>query len=288
VTKAFPISVLSAVLLAACGGPMNDAGVSNATSVDTAAAKTPTPIGTNPLPTASPSPDIVIRESFGFGPDFVRPAGGKGTLKSSFGNIDGFWVEWPGSGKTSWSGTQGGWSFAGCSTDAFELPSPLQPTPGSNGCVVSSWAGGVVKFPSALMPFAGLAGKYEISADVTPAGLAGTSVAIGLTANGAAVANLQTTAQVSLLVRQGPALDGISGVYELRVGGVPGTVLASGAMLLSGYNPIAIRVDPVAGTVSAVVNGMVIGPFAATGIAPRYAAFEGQGVLDNFVVRTLP
>jgi hypothetical protein len=287
VNKAFPVSVLSAALLAACGGPMNDAGAPDATpGVDAAAAKTAPPTGTNPLPTAPPAADVVIRESFGFGPDFIRPTGGKGTLKSVFGNVDGFWVEWPGSGRMAWAAAQGGWSFAGCSTDVLELASPLQTV--FNGCVVSSWADQVVRFPSALVPFAGLAGRYEVSADVIPAALVGSTVAVGLTSAAGTVANLRTSGQVSLALTPDPVLDGMHARFELRLGGLPGTVLAAGPVTLSGYNPIALQVDPVAGTVSATVNGVAYGPFAAPGIAPRYVAMEGQGVLDNFVVRALP
>ena len=287
-TQAFPISVaLSAILLAACGGPMNDAGASDvAPGVDAAAAKTTTPTGTNPLPTTAPAPDVVIRESFGFGPDFVRPAGGKGTLKSVFGNVDGFWVEWPGSAKMQWAAAQGGWSFAGCSVDVLELPSPLQTA--FNGCVVSPWTDGVVRFPSAIIPFAGLAGRYELSADVVPAALAGSSVSIGLTASGATSANLRSSGLVSLSLTPDPVLDGMHASFELRVGGAAGAVLASGPVLLGGYSPLAIQVDPVAGTVSATVNGVAFGPFSAPGLAPRYAAVEGQGVLDDFVIRSLP
>jgi hypothetical protein len=37
----------------------------------------------NPLPTAAPAPGILMRESFGPGPDHVRPAGGQGTHKAT-------------------------------------------------------------------------------------------------------------------------------------------------------------------------------------------------------------
>src|SRR3954469_773633 len=58
----------------------------------------------NPLPTSAPAPDILVRESFGPGPDLVRPTGGKGTLKATslHTTINGFWAEWPGSSKTQW------------------------------------------------------------------------------------------------------------------------------------------------------------------------------------------
>src|SRR4051812_13842358 len=62
---------------------------------------TPTP---SPLPTTAPAADILMRESFGPGPDLVRPTGGKGTLKSTslHTTLNGFWLEYPGSSKTQW------------------------------------------------------------------------------------------------------------------------------------------------------------------------------------------
>src|SRR5436305_114395 len=58
----------------------------------------------SPLPTAAPAPGILMRESFGPGPDLVRPAGGKGTLKptSLHTTLNGFWVEYPGASATQW------------------------------------------------------------------------------------------------------------------------------------------------------------------------------------------
>jgi hypothetical protein len=40
--------------------------------------------------------------------------------------------------------------------------------------------------------------------------------------------------------------------------------------------------------VGATVHGAAIGPFAAPDLAPRAIVIEGQGVVDNFVVRALP
>jgi hypothetical protein len=152
-TKRFAIAISFAVLLAACGGVDGLSADAQASSGGT------TTTLTNPLPSSPPSPDMVIRESFGPGPDYVRPAGGKGTLKSvgAGTSLGGFWVEYPGSKDMSWISPDGTWRFAGCSDDPYELPSPLQPF---NGCVGSWWFDGVVAFPDALIPFGGLPGTY--------------------------------------------------------------------------------------------------------------------------------
>jgi hypothetical protein len=253
-------------------------------ATDAAAKGGTTPVaGPNPLPSAPPSPDVVIRESFGFGPNFVRPLGGKGLLAPTFGGLGDFWAEYPGSSAT-WAAAEQGWQFAGCSIDPFELPSPVQTF---GACTVSPWADRIVRFPDALVPFRGLAGTYEVSADVYPPPLAGAYAAIGLTSSGAVTGNFQASGQAWLLVRQGALLDGVEGEWELRTGGAAGTILAAGTVTLQPWNPVALRVDPVAHAVTVTVNGVAYGPFAAPEVAPRCAGFEGQGVLDDFVVRSV-
>ena len=49
-----------------------------------------------------------------------------------------------------------------------------------------------------------------------------------------------------------------------------------------------IRYDPQAGLLEARVNGAGIGPFPLALGRPRYAGFEGLGLVDNFVLRMLP
>jgi hypothetical protein len=112
-------------------------------------------------------------------------------------------------------------------------------------------------------------------------------VALGLTGSGPTTSNLMTSGQVWLLLRQNAQLDGFTAEYELRAGASGGTVLASGTMYLSGYNPVALRYDPVARTLTANVAGIALGPFDVAGVAPRYVALEGQGWVDDFVVRSV-
>jgi hypothetical protein len=40
-------------------------------------------------------------------------------------------------------------------------------------------------------------------------------------------------------------------------------------------------------SLSASINGIALGPFAVTLATPKYAGFEGVGILDNFVIRKL-
>lgn len=288
--------LLTAVLLAACGGASEGPAAPDVAAPspalappppapDPVAATTPDPGSvttiavTPPTPPATPPPlpaGLVLRESFGPGQGYERPVG-KGVLRSTLsGGIDNFWAEYPGAASVTWTAPEQSWIFAGCSTDPWEAPSDLQPY---NGCTVSPWTDGLVHFPDALLPFGGLSAAYVVSADLYPAGLPGTSIAIGLSASAATTANLQTAGQVWLVVRPG-------GVWELRQG--TADVLASGKTTLSGYNPVSLRYDPVARQVSAAVNGLAVGPFDAPGVSPSYVVLEGQGVLDNLLVYAAP
>ena len=80
-------------------------------------------------------------------------------------------------------------------------------------------------------------------------------------------------------------LDGGDLQYELRTNGMSGPVLAGGRGGVLGWDPIALRYDPVAQTVTLRVNGETIGTYPFTMAPPRYVGLEGIGVLDNFVVR---
>jgi hypothetical protein len=61
-------------------------------------------------------------------------------------------------------------------------------------------------------------------------------------------------------------------------------VLASGPVLVSGFTPVTIGVDPAAQTVSVTVDGTAVGSWPAR-VTPSYLAFEGQGWADDLVVR---
>src|SRR5262249_55214177 len=147
---------LGAVVLGANGSAFaaggSGGGGGGATNCDT------TPV----LPTAAPAAGIIMRESFGAGPNVVRPTGGKGCNKPSHSHtaLTGFWVEYPGSKNATWLTAPESvrtWRFCG-GGDPNELPTPLQPTIANgdntvlsilNGCAVSDWTDPQLPFDQA-------------------------------------------------------------------------------------------------------------------------------------------
>ena len=257
---------------------------------------TPTP-PPNPLPTTPPAPDVLYRESFGEGPYYQRPSGGKGTMKSSYiwEKIGGFWIEYPGNKNTQWMtlGTEEGFRFcsSGDNLNPFELFSPLQVLYTgdiNNGCVASGFDEPTGITPTALVPFSAPAIPYEVSMDVAPTNFNGAYFSLGLTNSSVLRNNLESTSSLSMIVFPGIVIDpdtNATGVtYELRSGTA---VLASGIIPDNYYNQISIRVDPVNRTVGGTVNGADIGTFPLDIGRPRYAGFEGIGIADNFVIRRL-
>jgi len=245
--------------------------------------------GTNPLPTSAPAPEILMRESFGPGPDLVRPAGGKGTLKatSTHTTINGFWMEWPGSSKTQWITPETGqtWKFCGGSADSLELPSPLQTQ--YNGCVASEWFDPPTSYPTALMPItvALPSTGYELSMEGYPAPIAGAYVAIGFTSSGALTSNLTTSGLLWLRVTDTTHF-GLPLHYELRTGSLAsGQLIASGDAGYAGFNRMSLRYSPAAGTVTLKFGDDVVATYPVSIDVPRYIAFEGVGILDDLILR---
>jgi hypothetical protein len=242
------------------------------------------------LPTTPPAPDIILRESFGAG-NGLRPAGGNGCLRSSLTATDlqGFWLEYPGSANTAWLASSSGqtWKFGAASSDPNEMPSPLQPN-GANGAVISDWHDPVVDHPVALMPFTAPANAYQLSMDGYAAPLDGYYVGIGFSDSTVLYSNLETSAKAWLRLKPKASLDSTTQVYELRLNGMSGPVLATGEVLNMGFNQMAIRYDPVAQRVGASINGVDLGWYPLAMTAPKFVGFEGVGVLDNFVVKQLP
>lgn len=287
-----------AALLSACGGagddsatPTASAGVARIQRGGGGGGGTPV-VGTNPLPTTAPAPDVLIRESFGAGPDIVRPKGGKGELAPSFVHttINSFWVEWPGSKNTQWITADGDqtWKFCGTNPTPTELPSPLQDlTPGTAGCASSEWFDliSITQHPTALLPFAAPATAWTYSMEGHPSVVGNSYVAIGLTSSGATMGNLRTVGQVWLSIRyETPLIPGML-IYELRLNGSTGPLLASGLTDDITFNELVIGYDPVAQVLTARVNGVSLGNFPIALAAPKYLAFEGVGLMDNLLVR---
>jgi hypothetical protein len=268
-----PTSPNDPVSIRLSGGTGGGGGTTSATSI---------------LPTTPPAPDILVRESFGLASG-QRPAGGKGVMKDLFAHttLGGFWLEYPGSKDTQWLTPDVGqtWRFAGCSDDPYELPSPLQAPYG--GCVVSEWFDPPTSYPTALMPITVPlpSAGYELSMEGYPAPIAGAYVAIGFTSSGALTSNLTTSGSLWLRVTN-PSPFGAPLHYELRSGSLAtGQLLVSGDAGASGWNHMALRYSPAAGTVTLTFADSVVGTYPVTMASPKYLAFEGIGVLDDFVLR---
>jgi hypothetical protein len=245
--------------------------------------------GSNFLPTTPPAPGILIRESFGPGPDIQRPAGDKGVMKATYTHttLNGFWVEYPGSRSTRWLTPETGqtWKFCGGSADAYELPSPLQVS--YSGCAASEWFDPPTSYPTALMPItiALPSAGYELSMDGYPAPIPGGYVAIGFTSSPALTSNLTTSGLLWLRVTD-PTRRGVPLHYELRTGSLAsGRLIASGDAGSAGWNRMALRYSPAAGTVTLTFAGAAVGTYPVTMPTPKYLAFEGIGILDNLVLR---
>ena len=248
---------------------------------------TPTPTPVNPLPQTAPAPGVLYRESFGLA-DLARPTGGKGVMKSTYlhTNIKGFWMEYPGSKSTQWIGPDNGqtWNFCAATDNPYEMFSPIQVTY-ANGCVASDWFDNPTTSPTALMPVSLPSTAYEVSFNGYPAPLPGNYLALGLTNSPAVYSNLATVGSIVLITKPAPPYMNYTLLYELRVGGLNGTLLASGETFFDGWNQLKLRIDPVANTVGGSVNGIDLGTHPLDIGVPRYAGFEGVGIGDNFVIR---
>ena len=84
-------------------------------------------------------------------------------------------------------------------------------------------------------------------------------------------------------------LDNTVTIFEFRVDGMTGPLLATGEFISPTCNQIAVRYDPVTQMAGASINGFDLGsyPVALPG-TPKFVGFEGVGILDNFVVTQLP
>lgn len=306
-TRAALTALALAALLAACGGSADD--IRNPTSPDDGRAQAlkgggdctgscsgggGTPVaGSNPLPTSAPVPGVLMRESFGPGPAGIRPKGGKGDLRSTFigTTLGGFWAEWPGSKNKAWITPAGEatWKFTagtngGPNPNPNEMASPLE-VDTVYGQVWSDVSDGATGgYPTALLPMTWPATAWSMSIEALSSPVAGSYVALGVTDSGSTLGNLVSASKVSLLVRMGAAGSSLS--WELWQGGAARTLLASGPVEDLSFNQLKLSYDPATQMLSVSVNGTPGGSYPVALGAPRYAAFEGLGTVDNFVVRS--
>jgi len=250
---------------------------------------TPTPTPVNPLPTTAPAPGVILRESFGEA-ELWRPTGSRGTMKETYlhTSISSFWLEYPGNSNSQWIAPAQGqtWRFCGASVNPYEMFSPLQVTY-SNGCVSSDATDSPTLNPSALQPFVSPAGAYEITLNGYPQGLSDKYLALGLTSSSATYSSLENSGSLVLFLKPMAPFRNTGIIYELRAGGLNGTLLASGESYFDAWNQMKLRYDPVTQTASASVNGVELGSFFQPIDTPRYVGFEGIGIADNFVVQLL-
>lgn len=302
-------TAMAALIVAACGGGSDvttDRSVQinasrerilkggTCTGSCTGGGGTPVPAAVNPLPTTAPAPDVLVYEGFGEGPEFMRPKGGKGEMRSAFihTSIGGFWAEYLGSKNNSWITDNGdqAWKFAavGGYLDPARYASPLENDSIGWGVAFSEWfdLNGIVNSPTALLPFTSTA-PYAVEASGYPVILPGGYVGVGLTGSGATLNNFATVGQVWLGIREEVPMTSGALRYELRVNGMSGPLLASGLTSNVTYNRMIVRYDPVAKTVGGSINGVDLGTHAVDMPAPRYAGFEGVGLIDSFVIRRL-
>lgn len=278
-------AVLLPMLAMAAGGSSGGGGGGTACDL--------TPV----LPGFAPFPDIIIRESFGPGPNDVRPAGGKGCNRADFVSTDiaGFWSEYPGTKNSAWiapAETNQTWRFCAVSDNIYEMPSPLQGVDNSeNGCLVSDWFDPVATRPTALLPFTQPAGPYEIHLDLWP-GLGDPAYYEGFGVTDSAVTDRNLESVGGLWFELGhpdSALNPVVNVtYDVRVNGRMGPVVAAGVVPWTPWMPVNLRYDPVSGNASASLNGVELGSWFVGAIkTPKYIGIEGVGVADNLVVRKL-
>jgi hypothetical protein len=265
-----------------------------------------------PLPQTPPAPGILVRESFGWGPNQQRPRGDQGVLfpiESAVGtSINDLWVEYPGSSRNRWIAPESdgrpfrvlnfpndGWYLTyNSETNPFELPSPLQIVKGvfqNGGAGVAYQSGGLL--PTAILPLPGeINAPIEVGIEAFVQQQPDPSyISLGFTNSDTTKGNLVNFGSLVLTIKyldwntHFPLL-----LYELRANG---SLVAQGITSFSPStngnptNRLRIRYIPQTNTISAQVNDVIIGPFTANIGTPKYSGFEGYGIVDNFVIRAL-
>jgi hypothetical protein len=233
-----------------------------------------------------------LQESFGFGVNNQRPNGGNGRLKAVGGHtpIAGFWAEYPWNPAEIWmsNGATGAetWAYSASTPDPNQAPSSLEvSSPGASLSFVS--APPATGHAASLLPFTAPPITYEVSVDVLPypSFANNTLMAVGFTSSPALNANFENSGQAWMLIRftdfnvsQGDM------TVELHTNGMNGPSV-SAQVFLAGWDTMTVRYDPVNQVVSGYYDGQLIGsvPYAAGPMS--FVGFEGEGTLDNFVVK---
>jgi len=235
---------------------------------------------------------ILARDTFGFGPQLLRPTGGNGTLKpvAMHTGLNGFWAEQPCSNSAVWmtasgSGVQS-WNFSITNTDPKEPPSAMMPAGLENGAMTVFLDGeSVPEFPTALLPLQAPSIPYEVSAEivfVTPN--PGTWFGLGFTSSNALNRNFEAAGQAWMRVRRDSLFDSLAGTVELHTNGLAGPS-ASASVVLAPFSTLRVQYDPLGRTVNGYYNDLLVGTLSYDASSSRFVGFEGAGTLDNFVVK---
>jgi hypothetical protein len=255
--------------------------------------------GVAPQPPANVTPgQLLLRESFGFGANLVRPTGGGGTMKpvGVATDISSFWAENPGNASEVWTAPGGkqvqAWAFSASSVNPKEAPSPLDNGLNSNGTLTVGAAPATGSTnPAALLPFAPPPIPYEVSVDVAQQPRTATEwVAVGFTSSNAVNHNLENAGQAWMLMKiTNVQVDFYHVTLELHTNGMAGPTVSTQAILTS-FDTMTVRYDPVQKTATGLFNGVPFGTLAYAASGINHVGVEANATLnvitvDNFLVK---
>lgn len=242
---------------------------------------------------------VLIRDTFGPGPQFARPEGGSGSLHQvnvNTGNdggsdISGFWAEQPCSNTVVWMGPTGGgaksWIFQLSPIDPKEPPSNmLPPGVGNVRLAVNRAPDDALEHPVALVPFQAPSIPYEVSVDTPPVVPPGDWFDVGFTASNALNDNFESAGQAWIRVKYADTQDPVFATVELHTDGLSGPSISAVLPIdPSSWDTLTVQYDPVLRLVTGYYNGQAIGTLPYDASSARYAGFEGDNVADNFVLK---
>jgi hypothetical protein len=272
------------------GGSGGGGGGGNLTTQDICALVAP-----GGTPTMVVPGTVLIRDTFGLGPNFARPTGADGKLEQTGdqptgfnGNaLGGFWAEQPCNNTVIWMtpplrGSQT-IVFGPAFPDPNEPPSPMLPASLQNGAVGWSASGEtVLGNPAALVPFQPPSIPYEVSVDTLPMGQSWFDV--GFTSSNALIANFESAGQAWMRVQYSNL--GSVATVELRTNGLSGaSIRAVFSSVQNEWDTLTVKYDPVLKLVTGYFNGQAVGTLPYDASLARFAGFETNTVADNFVLK---
>ena len=122
-------------------------------------------------------------------------------------------------------------------------------------------------------PFRGVSTPYSVSAELYPGTLPGAYAGFGLTSSGSLQSNLPANGQIWIRLFQVAPFSGVDGRYEVRIGS---QVLASGAVILDGFNPVSITVESAHGDGERLAQGRGSSAPGARGSRPASSRWKAR------------